>query len=371
MDNAVATPTAPAASAAPPVAARPKAESPLRYPIEPPPSDGTLVEIAPGLMWARIPMPMSLDHINCYLLRDRYEGRDGWAVVDTGLGIPRTHEVWEKIFGETLAGQPMTRLICTHCHYDHAGAARWMQERFGVPLLMTFGEFMMLRGLMGPPPDPLPETHRAFYHRAGVSDEQLESMVGAMRKDPFMPQAPFNYERLRAGDVLQIGERDWQVIVGEGHSPEHACLYNARDGILIAGDQLLPRITSNVMVSPIEPEGSPLTVWLQSTLRMAELPADTLVLPSHQGVFLGIRERAHEVVAHHEQQFDQIRAHLASVPSASAWELMKVLFTRLRSPVDHLMALGETIAHLNHLRAAGELQRSSGTDNIDAYARAV
>ena len=369
MDNTLAAP-APQTATPDVAAARRKPESKLRYPIEPPPSDGTLVEIVPGLLWARVPMPMSLDHINCYLLRDSFEGRDGWAVVDTGLGIPRTHEVWEKIFGETLAGQPMTRLICTHCHYDHAGAARWMQERFDVPLLMTYGEFMMLRGLMGPPPDPLPDMHRLFYERAGVSDEQLDEMVGAMRKDPFMPQAPFNYQRLRAGQVLTIGEREWRVIVGEGHSPEHACLYNARDGLLIAGDQLLPRITSNVMVSPMEPEGNPLQVWLESTLRLAELPADTLVLPSHQGVFLGVRERAHEVVTHHEQQFDQLRAHLATVSGASARELMLVLFTRLRGPVDHLMALGETIAHLNQLLAAGELQRVRGAGKIDTYALA-
>ncbi|MPM26607.1 hypothetical protein SDC9_73111 [bioreactor metagenome] len=195
--------------------------------------------------------------------------------------------------------------------------------------------------------------------------------MAAMRKDPFMPQAPFNFERLREGQLLTIGEREWRVIVGQGHSPEHACLYNATDGLLIAGDQLLPRITSNVMVSPIEPEGNPLKVWLESTLRLAELPADTLVLPSHQGVFLGVRERAHEVVAHHQQQCDLVHAHLTDMPSASAWQLMQVLFPKLRSPVDHLMALGETIAHLNHLLAAGELQRSLGADQIDAYARTV
>ncbi|MEG2047601.1 MAG: MBL fold metallo-hydrolase, partial [Comamonas sp.] len=215
MDNAVAQERA-----------RAKPADVLRYPFEPPKPDGSHVEIVPGLLWLRMPMPMTLDHINVYLLRDG----EGWAVVDTGLGIPSTFELWEKIFTEKLAGQPLTRVICTHCHYDHAGAAHWLQERFGVPLLMTYGEFMMLRSLMGPPPDPLPQSHRDFYARSGVTDEELDHMVGAMRKDPFMPKPPSNYQRIRPGEVLQVGDRRWRIVLGEGHSPEHACLYCEEDG---------------------------------------------------------------------------------------------------------------------------------------------
>ncbi|PIG09870.1 MBL fold metallo-hydrolase [Comamonas sp. 26] len=344
MDNAVAQERA-----------RAKPADVLRYPFEPPKSDGSHVEIVPGLLWLRMPMPMSLDHINVYLLRDG----EGWAVVDTGLGIPSTFELWEKIFTEKLAGQPLTRVICTHCHYDHAGAAHWLQERFGVPLLMTYGEFMMLRSLMGPPPDPLPQSHRDFYARAGVTDEELDHMVGAMRKDPFMPKPPSNYQRIRTGEVLQVGERQWRIVLGEGHSPEHACLYCEEDGILLAGDQVLPRITSNVMVSPIEPEGNPLKDWMASLQRLHSLPADTLVLPSHQGVFYGLHERLDQIREHHEQQFDFLKSHLQQVGRASAAELVPVLFPKLRGPVDRLMALGETMAHLNLLYLAGELSRQS------------
>ena len=338
----------------------------LKYPFEPPKADGSHVEIAPGLLWLRMPMPMALDHINVYLLKDG----DGWALVDTGLGIPRTFELWEQIFTEKFAGQPLTRVICTHCHYDHAGAAWWLQERFNVPLIMTFGEFMMLRSLMGPPPDPLPQSHRDFYARAGVTDEELDNMVGAMRKDPFMPRHPGNYQRIRGGEVLQIGEREWRVVIGEGHSPEHACLYNEADGILLAGDQVLPRITSNVMVSPIEPEGNPLKFWLDSLQRLHSLPADTLVLPSHQGVFYGLHDRLNQVREHHEQQFELVREHLAEVGKASAAELMVVLFPRLRGPVDRLMALGETIAHLNLLKQAGVLLRQPGAGKIEYFSLA-
>lgn len=338
----------------------------LRYPFEPPKPDGSHVEIAPGLLWLRMPMPMALDHINVYLLRDG----EGWAVVDTGLGIPSTYELWEKIFSEKLAGQPLTRVICTHCHYDHAGAAHWLQERFDVPLLMTYGEFMMLRSLMGPPPDPLPQSHRDFYARAGVSDEELDHMLGAMRKDPFMPKHPSHYQRIRPDELLQIGDRQWRVVLGEGHSPEHACLYNEEEGILLAGDQVLPRITSNVMISPIEPEGNPLKAWIESLHRLRELPADTLVLPSHQGVFFGLHERLDQVQQHHEQQFELLKSHLRQAGRATAAQMVPVLFSKLRSPVDRLMALGETMAHLNLLHQAGVLLRQSGAGKIAFFSLA-
>lgn len=343
---------------------RPSAD--LRYAFEPPKPDGSLVEVAPGVMWARMPMPMTLDHINVYLLRDG----DGWAVVDTGLGIPSTYELWEKIFGEVLAGQPLTRLICTHCHYDHAGAANWIQDRFGVPLLMTSGEFMMLSAVMGPPPDPLPAKHLAFYQHAGADEALIDRMFTAMRKDPFMPVAPADYQRIRPGEVLRIGDRNWRIVLGEGHSPEHACLYDDDAKLLLAGDQLLPRITSNVMVTPMEPEGNPLKYWIDSMYRLAELDEGTLVLPSHQGVFYGVSERAHEVVAHHEHQFEIILTYLGETGGASAVEIMKVQFPRLRGAVDHLMALGETIAHLNLLMHAGRLRRERQAGKIDSYALA-
>lgn len=346
--------------------ARRKPEDVLRYPFEPPKPDGSHVEIAPGLLWLRMPMPMRLDHINVYLLRDG----DGWAVVDTGLGIPTTFELWEKIFTEKLAGQPLTRVICTHCHYDHAGAASWLQERFQVPLLMTSGEFMMLRSLMGPPPDPLPASHHAFYMRAGVAEDELEKMISAMRKDPFMPKHPGHYQRIRPDEVLQIGERSWRVVLGEGHSPEHACLYCEQDNILLAGDQVLPRITPNVMVSPIEPLGNPLKYWIDSQHRLRKLPADALVLPSHQGVFYGLHERVDQVLEHHAEQCDLVKQHLQTHGTASAVELMKSLFPKLRGPVDHLMALGETLAHLNMLVHAGSLLRRPGSDKIDYFSLA-
>jgi glyoxylase-like metal-dependent hydrolase (beta-lactamase superfamily II) len=330
---------------------RPRAE--LDYPFTAPTSDGAVVEVAPGILWARMPMPMSLDHINVYLLRED----DGWTLVDTGLNTERTRELWEQVVAERLEGLPVKRLICTHCHYDHAGVAAWISERFDVPLLMTYGEYFMLRGLIGPPPDPLPASQMDFYRRAGMADEQILKLFMALRRDPYMPPVPPAYQRLREGQVLRIGARDWQVVIGEGHSPEHACLYNASERILIAGDQLLPRISSNVMVSPVEPEANPLQLWLASLDRLDRLAPDTLVLPSHQLVYRGLRARVAELHAHHEQQFEVLRAELERRAGATAQELTRVQFPKVRNAIDEMMALGECIAHLSWLRYAGQVNR--------------
>ena len=346
-----------------PSESRLRATATLDYPFEPPAADGMVVEVAPGILWARMPMPMALDHINVYLLRED----DGWTLVDTGLNLERTRELWELIVATRLEGLPVKRLVCTHCHYDHAGVAAWLCERYQIPLLMTYGEYFMLRGLMGPPPDPLPASLLGFYQRAGMGEAQVQRMYAALRRDPYMPPVPQSYQRLRAGDVLTIGARDWQVVIGEGHSPEHACLYNASDRILIAGDQLLPRISSNVLVSSVEPEANPLRLWLASLDRLDQLAADTLVLPSHQSVFRGLHARVEELHAHHRQQFELLRVELGQRNTATAFELMQVQFPKLRHAMDELMGLGETLAHLSWLRYEGLISRVLDDDGCHRF----
>ncbi|MBS0467143.1 MAG: MBL fold metallo-hydrolase [Proteobacteria bacterium] len=307
-------------------------------------------------------MPMALDHINVYLLRDGA----GWTAIDTGLNTPASRLAWEHFAATHLQGLPIQRLICTHSHYDHAGQAAWMVERFGAQLCMSFGEYFMLRGFYGPPPDPLPPLQQRFYRRAGMTDAQIEHMFASLRRDPFMPPVPESYQRLRAGDVLPIGERNWHVLIGEGHSPEHVCLYHSdgKEHILIAGDQLLPRITSNVLVTPIEPEGDPLRLWLASLDRLDTLHPDTLVLPSHQSVFRGLHARVAELHAHHQQQFALLRSALQDCPGATAWVLTQAQFPKRRHAMDDLMAMGETLAHLSWLRYQGQIGRVLDDDGL-------
>lgn len=361
------SPTSPAAAPAA-ERARPerlRASADLAYPFEPPTPDGAVVEVAPGILWARMPMPMALDHINVYLLRDG----DGWTVVDTGLNLPASRELWEQIAATRLDGLPIRRLVCTHSHHDHAGLAAWIMERFDAELFMSYGEYFMLRHYAAPPPDPLPALHQSFYLRAGQDAEQIEHMFSSLRRNAFAPPVPQSYRRLRDGDRLTIGARQWQVVVGEGHSPEHVCLYNASERILLAGDQLLPRITSNVLVMPFEPEGNPLQLWLASLDRLSLLAEDTLVLPSHQGVFRGLHARVQELHAHHHQQFDLLLRTLDERGPATAWELMQIQFPKRRGPMDDLMAMGEAIAHLSWLRHQGLVRRWLDDDGRHRFER--
>lgn len=336
----------------------------LAYPFAAPATDGSVVEVAPGVLWARMPMPIALDHVNVWLLR----GDAGWTVVDTGLATQATRECWERIAAEHLGGAPIVSLVCTHFHYDHAGLASWLMERFGIPLWMTYGEYFTMRALGERLPDPPPDGLVDFHRRAGMPAERIARMLAGLRRDPFMPPQPQSFRRLRAGDRMRIGGRTWQIIVGEGHSPEHACLYCADDAILIAGDQLLPRITSNVLVSSVEPEGNPLQLWFDSLDRLERLAPHTLVLPSHERVFRGLRPRVAELRAHHRQQFALLAAALAGRQRLSAFEAMQVLFSRPLSPAEDMMALGETVAHLSWLRYAGEIVRVLDEDGVYRFA---
>ena len=326
----------------------------LDYPFKPPLADSSVVEVAPGLLWARMPMPMALDHINVYLLR----GQTGWTVIDTGLNTDLARSCWERIVSAHLDGLPIEALICTHFHYDHAGLALWFIERFGVPLYMTLGEFMTMRVMNTPLPEALPPTLLQFYQAAGLSTERTQNMFNELRQDPFIPPFAPAYRRLREGQVLSIGQRHWRIIIGEGHSPEHACLYCEEEGILIAGDQLLPGISSNIMVSDIEPDANPLQCWFDSLDRLENCRADTLVLPSHQKVFRGLHLRTQSLREHHLQQFSLLLQHLEQTPQCTAIEALKVLFPKLRGAVDDMLALGETLAHLSWLCKADWLQRA-------------
>jgi glyoxylase-like metal-dependent hydrolase (beta-lactamase superfamily II) len=351
-------------TADPRAARRPRPGADLSYPFPAPSTDGAVVEVAPGVLWVRMPMPMALDHINVWLLR----GDTGWTIVDTGLATEQTKALWEHIVAHHLDGLPVEALVCTHFHYDHAGLASWITERFGVPLYMTLAEFFTMRVLEGAMTDPPPPEQVEFYARAGLPAERTARLFDALRRDPFMPPRQGQYRRLRDGDVLKIGSRRWRVLVGEGHSPEHACLYCAEDRLLIGGDQLLPRISSNVLVSSFEPDANPLALWLRSLDRLDTCAPDTLVLPSHQSVFRGLHARVQELREHHRHQFDLLHRFVAERVECTAFEAMGALFPRLRGAGDDILALGETLAHLAWLREDGVLQRRLAEDGTWRHA---
>jgi len=336
--------------------------SQLTYPYAEHPSPGTTVEVADGVRWLTMPMGGgSLNHINLYLLEDK----DGWWVVETGLSLTQTAELWQEIFSRELGGRPVKGVICTHMHPDHIGQSKMITDQFRCPLYMTRAEYYQARAFSsGGPSYQSSWLGQEFYQRAGMPADYLEQLRKMWEQRSSegmsMPEMPAGYNRLQHGDVLTIGQHDWQVLVGSGHSPEHACLFCSSLKIMISGDQILPIITSNVSVHPTEPDANPLKDWMESHDRLLKLPADILVLPAHNLPFNGVRERLRELIGHHEDRMLAIEEHC--VEPAVAKDLLPVLFARKLDPRQMMMALGEAIAHLHLLMHRNRIERTLHED---------
>jgi glyoxylase-like metal-dependent hydrolase (beta-lactamase superfamily II) len=340
-------------------------ESQLDYPFgETLPERGSTIEVAPGLHWLRMGLPFALDHINLWLLRDAVGERAGWTIVDSGIDDAATRAAWENIFATRLDGLPVLRIIVTHMHPDHIGCAHWLCERWNVRLWISATDFNVARlassasaGFGG----PLSAAFMAVHGMA--ADPVAVDKVGARSNyyRSLVPALPLTYRRLLDGGTVEIGRADareaWSCRAGYGHAPEHIALHNAARAVLISGDMVLPRISTNVSVVDIEPEADSLRLYLDSIERMRKIPADTLVLPSHGRPFRGLHTRIDQLQAHHEARFADVLEALSAKGPQSAFELVPVLFKRRLDLHQMTFAMGESIAHLHALWFAGKLER--------------
>lgn len=326
----------------------------LNFPFQTPPEPGELIEVAKDVFWLRMPLPFSLAHINLWLLKDN----EGWVIIDTGIKSDETKQLWDEIFTRHLQGLPVTKVVLTHLHPDHMGLAQWLTQRWQVELWMTQTEWLyaQLNGLMAQ--SNLGDNLETHFSSLGLAKEVAGNMKKMLAMFSGMSDpTPSQYRRISAGDEIIINGRSWRVMIGQGHSPEHACYYCDELNIIIGGDQLLPRITPSISVSPEEPEGNPLGLFLESNKQFYDLPEDCLVLPSHELPYTGVHKRLDQFKVHHEERFDLIIA--ACSKPLSGVELMAILFShRKLSPIDEIMALGETIAHVNYLLQDKRLTRS-------------
>lgn len=326
--------------------------SELEFPFTEAPAFGATVEVAPGIHWLRMPLPMSLNHINLYLV----DAGEGWYIVDTGIGGAETQGHWQAIFDQCLEGKPVVGIVVTHMHPDHLGQAGWLEQRWQVPLYMTQGEYFTGRTFCAGPGEHMPLLARRFYERAGYSEEAITKI--RQRAGGFssvVEPMPGAYIRMMDGDIMHWGERRLRVVTGRGHSPEHACLLDEENGVLFSGDQIIATITSNVSVMAVEPEANPLQLWLDSHRKMMSLPEDVLVLPAHGLPFRGVRTRLQQLIDHHEDHIAALEE--ACLQPRSAMELLPVLFKRSLDDFETNLALGECIAHLHLMLARGLLQR--------------
>lgn len=339
----------------------------LQYPFgETLPAVGTTLVVAPGVKWLRMALPFALDHINLWLLRDRDEaGRDGWAIVDCGITNDATRAAWEQVFANELDGLPVHRVIVTHMHPDHIGLAHWLTERWGVRLWISATDWNAARMASTHTTGVGGATAAVFMANHGLSDPASLDKIRARSNyyASMVPQVPAAYRRLMDGDVLRIGEHDWRCHAGHGHAPEHISLHCADLGVLISGDMVLPRISTNVSVIDLEPEANPLRLYLDSIARLRALPDDTLVLPSHGRPFRGLHERIAQLEAHHDERLADVMTACAREPQTAA-SLLPVLFKRALDLHQTTFAMGESIAHLHALWLAGRLRRQRGDDGV-------
>ena len=333
------------------------------------PAPGTAMDVAPGVRWIRMGLPFALDHINLWLLRDRQpvgnQLVDGWTVVDCCIDNPLTRAQWEEVFASSLEGLPILRVIVTHMHPDHIGLAHWLCARWNARLWISATDYYAARaalhsdGFSG-------EASADFYMAHGARNEEFLGHVqgrGSYYRS-MVPELPGTYRRMMEGDAIEIGGRTWNCISGYGHAPEHIALHCPELSVLVSGDMVLPRISTNVSVHAAEPEADPLRLFLTSIKRYLALPADTLTLPSHGKPFTGLHVRIAQLQSHHQERLQEIVDAASAAQPLSAMDVLPVMFKRPLDPHQMTFALGEALAHLHLLWLDGDFERSIDGEGV-------
>ena len=336
----------------------------IRYPFESPPAPGDVLEVADGILWIRMPLPMKLDHVNLYALDDGV----GWTVIDTGFGSRKTRGIWQSLMDGPLAGKPVHRVVMTHHHPDHMGNVGWFQSEFGTELVSTRTSWLFARMLYLDDQQRPPEETVAFWRSAGMPADMLAKRA---EEKPFnyadiVYHMPLGFTRVAEGDQISMGGRVWDVRVGNGHAPEHATFWSRDDNLILAGDQILPSISPNIGVYATEPEADPLVGWLEACERFQPLAReDHFVLGGHKLPFTGLPTRLRQLIDNHHGALSRLTKHLAEPHSAA--ECFAPLFKRSIGEGEYGLALVEAIAHMNHLWREGHVTRERREDGAWVY----
>ncbi|HEX3983299.1 MAG TPA: MBL fold metallo-hydrolase [Acidisoma sp.] len=331
-------------------------------PVQAPPELGQAVEIAEGILWLRLPLPLRLDHVNVYLIED--EG--GFAVIDTGWPDDTTQAIWRHVLKHVVGHGRITRVIATHHHPDHIGNAGWLARAAHAPLLMSEAEYLLAAARSAGFFDQARTSYLDFYTQRGLSAELAAHLLDTVAQyGRIVTPLPPHFAVLQAGETLPIGGRDFTVLLGGGHSNQQVMFYCAAQRVFLSIDQILPDITPHIGVWPVEPEASPLDTFFTSLAAVAaEVDEAALVLPGHKLPFRGPQRRIAEITAHHEGVCDRIAAIVAAGPCTIA-AIADAIFDRPLDDRNRGLAFSETLAHVNFMRRQGRLrQTDDGAGNL-------
>lgn len=325
------------------------------------PEPGEWQQIAPGILWLRMPLPFELDHINLYLIEDNDPdtGEKAYALVDTGIGVNKTQQLWDTVLDKLDA--PLRKVIVTHMHPDHIGMAGYLVDKFRAPLYMSHSEYFVGRAMSAGSRGASDWQDDEYLVRCGMSADYVATASENRKTNKGVGQVirpiPVHHERLQEGDQLTIGGQQWRVIIGRGHSPEHVCLFNASSKVLISGDHVLPIITPNIGVYSTEPNANPLKSYLSTLPQFNTLPSDVMVLPSHKQPFVGLHTRVDELISHHHEHLANIKGFCAQGKTTK--ECLPVLFKRELNEHNMFFAIAEALAHLNYLYFDNQVTRET------------
>lgn len=336
----------------------------LRYPWSEPPAPGEAIEVAEGVLWLRLPLPMKLDHVNVYALDDG----DSWTVIDTGFGSKKTREIWRAALAGPLAGKPVRRVVMTHHHPDHIGNVGWFQSEHGAELLATRTAWLFGRMLTLDVQDRPTEQALDFWRSAGMDRKFYDARS---KERPFnfgdiVYPMPLGFTGLQQGGMVEMGGRRWNVHLGNGHAPDHATFWSMDDDLVLSGDQILPSISPNIGVYPTEPDADPLAGWMESCERFLAMADERhLVLGGHKLPFTGLPIRMRQLIDNHHGALDRLRAHLSEPRTAA--ECFQPIFKRQIGEGEYGLALVEAVAHVNHLWRLTDAVRTRRSDGAWLY----
>tara|TARA_B110000438_G_scaffold300088_1_gene351675 strand:- start:13939 stop:14985 length:1047 start_codon:yes stop_codon:yes gene_type:complete len=335
----------------------------LEYPFSKRPPNGDVLEVSPNLYWLRMPLPIALNHINLWLL----EGKNGWTIIDSGMANDESKEVWINLFETLFKGKSLEKLLITHMHLDHSGLAGWLSDHWNLDPYFTEKEYQETQILSEGIEKSQEFIALDFYKSCGYDDASIKRYLERVSYRKTLV-TPLNrgYNRIRDKEIITLGDHEWEIMIATGHSPEHACLYSKENNIFVCGDVLLPRITPNISVRPFHAESNPLNDWINSLKEIKErVPDDALILPSHGYPYYGAHKRIDSIVEDHMDKLKSL--HKFCKHSKNVIEVFPALFANEINENALILAVGESLAHLNYLIGEGKMEMKKNSDGVNCY----